>query len=561
MKKTRVAVAATTAAAALALTGAAAATASAAEPAADSVTHKENDRVPDGAAWTQHYFPSSDGSGVELHADVLLPEDLPAGEQVPVILSVGAYFGHSGQLADEKWTHTGPSGRFNDLVEGTGLFDRGYALVLVDLRGFGGSTGCLDFMGKGEQADVKAAIDWAATQPWSTGSVGMYGMSYDATTGLVGNNLDQDALKAVVAQEPVWDMYNVVRSNRVPKVGGILAPNTYNQIASLEQLPDDQERYRQNSRYEQEHPECLGNNTNDTLEADPRAEYWQQRDLAKQAEGSDTPLLFTQGFIEPNTKPEGMQEYLANHQGEERAWLGQWAHVRGNATTADGRLEMGRAGWLDEVMSFFDEHLKGVEPTVDYPAVAVQDNTGAWRAQDTWPVSDSSADVTLPDGSYVDSGRLGDSAGFLAWSEPVEHDVRITETPRIEMNTEGSGNVMVKLYDVAPDGSAVMFDEQVSMVDASGHLAVDLKSTDWTLLAGHSLAVEIGTIQDGLWIDTPTGDRITVTDVRLNLTVDDPADDVATEGERSPYLDTYLAGYTKKLTVGTPSFTVPSARG
>ncbi|MGN0118360.1 MAG: hypothetical protein ACI39M_12865, partial [Streptomyces albidoflavus] len=31
-----------------------------------SVTHEENERVPEGARWTQHYFPSSDGSGTEL---------------------------------------------------------------------------------------------------------------------------------------------------------------------------------------------------------------------------------------------------------------------------------------------------------------------------------------------------------------------------------------------------------------------------------------------------------------------------------------------------------------
>ncbi|WP_372350872.1 hypothetical protein [Streptomyces sp. KL116D] len=120
---------------------------------------------------------------------------------------------------------------------------------------------------------------------------------------------------------------------------------------------------------------------------------------------------------------------------------------------------------------------------------------------------------------------------------------------------------MVKLYDVAPDGSAVMFDEQVALAGASGHVAMDLKSTDWWLKAGHSLAVETGTVQDGGWIDTPTGDRIEVTGARLDLSVDDPSKDQATEGERSPYLDTYLKAYTKKLTPRTPTFTIPSARG
>jgi uncharacterized protein len=58
--------------------------------------------------------------------------------------------------------------------------------TILRSRGFGGSGGCLDWVGPGEQADVKAAIQWSAKQPWSTGKVGMYGKSYDAVTGLVG---------------------------------------------------------------------------------------------------------------------------------------------------------------------------------------------------------------------------------------------------------------------------------------------------------------------------------------------------------------------------------------
>lgn len=51
--------------------------------------------VPEGAAWTEATIPSSDG--VQLHADILRPKSVPAGARVPVILSIGPYFGHSGQ--------------------------------------------------------------------------------------------------------------------------------------------------------------------------------------------------------------------------------------------------------------------------------------------------------------------------------------------------------------------------------------------------------------------------------------------------------------------------------
>ncbi|MFI6862888.1 CocE/NonD family hydrolase [Streptomyces sp. NPDC050421] len=597
----------------LALTGALAGPvtpALAAEPAAvagtsapsDPITHEENDRVPEGAVWTQHYFPSSDRSGTELHADVLLPEGLPKGARVPVILSVGPYFGHSGQTGPEGWSHTGPSSRFQDFIEGTDLFARGYAFVMVDLRGFGGSTGCLDWAGPGEQADVRAAIDWAADRSWSTGAVGMYGKSYDASTGLIGNDLDQRALKAVVAQEPVWDMYQYIYSNGVPRPNVTGTANAYNSIAMMGALADDDSRYQANAAYEQAHPECLTQNTAGYRTTDQQSRYWTSRDLARKAKGTDTPLFVTQGFIENNTKPEEMEEYLDNHKGPERGWLGQWEHVRGGDRTSDGRLSMGREGWYDETLSFYDQYLKGKRPTVSYPAYSVEDSTGTWRAQRTWPGESRTVNVALGSGAYVDDGGAsarGAAAGdggptlrpsaqpsgewdlenapsldpaapkalaagaarlqaagevtssFFVRSEPVARAVRVTGTPRLSLTTKGEGNVMVKLYDVAPDGSAVMFDEQVSLVDR-GRLTVDLKATDWTLAAGHVLAVEIGSIQTGSWRDTPSGETIKVKDARLALALDDPANDIATAGARSPFLDTYLRQYTVQL---------PSAQG
>ncbi|XKK61649.1 CocE/NonD family hydrolase [Streptomyces sp. ARC32] len=599
--------------AALALTaglGGPAVAAEGAEPAATAtgagpVTHEENDRVPEGSVWTQHYFPSSDRSDTRLHADVLLPEGLKRREKVPVILSIGPYFAHAGQTGPEGWSHTGPSARFQDFIEGTDLFDQGYAFVMVDLRGFGGSTGCLDWGGPGEQADVRAAIDWAAKQPWSTGAVGMYGKSYDAVTGLIGNNLDQRALKAVVAQEPVWDMYQYIYSNGVPRPNVTGTADAYNSIASMPAMADDDPRYRAAARYEESHPECLTENSAGYRISDQRDEHWTSRDLARMAKGSDTPLFVTQGFVENNTKPEEMEEYLDNHRGPERGWLGQWDHVRGGDRVEDGRLAMGREGWYEETLSFYDRYLKGVRPTVRYPAYAVEDSTGAWRAQRTWPVTERSVTVPLGGGSYVDDGgasaraeltasgtpapkapqppgrwdmenapateqpapaglaaglaerqRAGEvGSSFFVWSKPLKTDTRVTGTPQVSLTARGEGNVMLKLYDVAPDGTAVMFDEQVSLVKP-GRMSVDLKATDWTLAAGHVLAVEIGSIQTGSWRDTPSGETVRVRGAKLRLALDGPADDVATQGDRSPYLDTYLRRYTVDLPAGPGTFSV-----
>lgn len=95
-----------------------------------------------------------------------------------------------------------------------------------------------------------------------------------------------------------------------------------------------------------------------------------------------------------------------------------------------------------------------------------------------------------------------------------------------------------------------------------GKTSFELRSTDWTLQKGHSLAVKIGTIEPGFgldedWIDSPSNERITVQNARLELALDDPTDDKATHGDPAPWLDTYQQVYTEKLPLGTPSFTVP----
>ncbi|MCO8276697.1 CocE/NonD family hydrolase [Actinoplanes sp. TRM 88003] len=593
MKPVRTAAALLTAAA-LTVSVAGAATASA-----------DNERVPEGATWTQHYFPSS--GGAELHADVLLPKGLAKGQKVPVILSVGPYFGHSGQKSKEDWKTAGPSDRFSDFIEGTKLFERGYAFVMVDSRGFGGSTGCLDFAGPDEHDDVKAAIDWSARQSWSTGSVGMYGKSYDAITGLIGNNLDQDALKAVVAQEPIWNPYRNPHSNGVPRPNMLSVPTIYNSIASLPQMPDDTAKYKANAAYEATHPQCLDDNLAGYLIGEEQAPYWQERDLPREARGSDTPLFVTQGFIEDNTKPEDMDEYLANHRGPKRAWLGQWNHVRGNDRTEEGQLEMGREGWFAETMAFYDQYLKGIAPKVKYPAFAVQDSTGKWRAQNTWPVVEKTATIGLGGGSYFDDGGADaraalvesgaplpppptgtpdpeEGAGGLEpvipkslaavqlkriqagrttsaifkFSAPVTEATRLTGTPEASVVARGQGNVMVKLYDVGPDGKAVIINENVSLLNR-GRTSFDLKSTDWTLAAGHVLGVEIGAVQTGSWLDRPSRETIRVRDARLKLALDDPADDVATPGNAAVFQKKYLERHQVDLTALPPSFKVPAA--
>ena len=73
-----------------------------------------------------------------LHADVLRPKGATDADKTPVILSIGPYFNHSGQTGpagpaegtsyDPVGPNAGPSERFQDFVEGSGLLKKGYTL-------------------------------------------------------------------------------------------------------------------------------------------------------------------------------------------------------------------------------------------------------------------------------------------------------------------------------------------------------------------------------------------------------------------------------------------------
>ena len=484
--------------------------------------------VPPGATWTEATVPSPDG--VKLHADILRPSQLAADAKTPVILSIGPYFNHSGQTGpagpvegtsyDPIGPSTGPSDRFLDFVNGAKLMERGYTYVMVDLRGFGGSTGCLDWGGPGEQADVVAAVQWAAAQPWSTGAVGMYGKSYDGVTGLIGVNKRPAGLKAVVSQEPVYDLYRYLYGDGIRRENSILTPALYDLIDQTPGPLADSPDYNLAGADDTMRPGCKLLNWADQAGNDDHfSPYWRARNLIPGAVGSDVPLFLTQGLTENNTVADGMAQYLRNHTGYERAWLGPWEHVRGNETDESGRLKMGRAGWFDEVMRFYDRFLKGTTPTVQDPPVAVQTNDGKWRAEDVWPPADAKGYTSkLRAGSYTDDGSgsatgSSDTEGVWTISPRLTHAAHLAGSGRAVIDvatTRPNANLVVDVYDLDEFGIGPLITRQGFLARSSGAKTLDLWSADWKVPAGHRIAVRVTDANEDWWIHMPLFDTVDV---------------------------------------------------
>ncbi|KAG7286340.1 hypothetical protein NEMBOFW57_008649 [Staphylotrichum longicolle] len=83
----------------------------------------------------------------------------------------------------------------------------GYVVIRVDARGSGRSPGKLDILSPREIKDYYNAIEWAGVQPWSTGKVGLNGISYYAITQWLVASLQPPHLAAMIPWEGAGDAY------------------------------------------------------------------------------------------------------------------------------------------------------------------------------------------------------------------------------------------------------------------------------------------------------------------------------------------------------------------
>ncbi|HVE62448.1 MAG TPA: CocE/NonD family hydrolase [Mycobacteriales bacterium] len=518
--------------------------------------------VPEGATWSEAYITSRDGT--KLHADVLLPENRKSNTRHPVILSIGPYYGSGSQgFPAYDPMGKGPSDRFNDLIEEGRIFQKGYALVLVDSRGYGSSGGCNDLGGPGEQSDAKAAVEWAATQPFSTGKVGMWGKSYDGWTQVMALAGKPKGLAATVIQAPLIEGYRGFFENGVHYdalwyatpglyAGYDLTPPTAN---------DDPQEFVHALTGTATKPDCYAANAAGPVNPDPSAAYWKARNIIKKAGESTVPTLWSHGFNDVNTKPTNVFPVYSALKGPKRAWFGQWDHIRGNQADL-----VGRDGFMAEAMNWLDHWLKGL-PLKKAPAVEIQDGDGAWRAEKAWPPADVvMRSMTLRPGSWTD--EAGNSAaspegGTWSVSQPAPHDVRLAGllrlTAQVAVQNPAGGNLVALVYDVDADGESRLISRGASAVNsAQDGVSFDLWPQDWLLPKGHRIAVQLSADDALMYQPTYKGGTVTLQSGELllpiprrartsNLAGDEAA---AAANNPTPTLTTQLDGRETKADFG-----------
>jgi len=141
--------------------------------------------------------------GVRLAVDTYLPGGAPG--RVPAIAIFTPYYRRF-KLAEGAPGGTEPSpnaGKYRDF-----FVPRGYAVIVVDVRGTGASFGTRDsFRSPLERDDYREIVDWIVKQTWSDGRVGATGVSYVGAAADFVASTGHPAIKAIAPLFSVWDTW------------------------------------------------------------------------------------------------------------------------------------------------------------------------------------------------------------------------------------------------------------------------------------------------------------------------------------------------------------------
>lgn len=180
----------------------------AAAPADDELSSEESGA----ATGPTHYVRVSDGTWIALH--VQMPEGYVEGDRYPTILEASGYESGSadgrtpaGDLADQTGISEIPLQGGTRAAHGERHDDQ-YVTVMMSIRGTGCSSGQFDLFSWRSALDGREIIDgWIAEQPWSDGSVGIYGHSYSGITGTMIAATQPEHLEVISVSGLIGDIY------------------------------------------------------------------------------------------------------------------------------------------------------------------------------------------------------------------------------------------------------------------------------------------------------------------------------------------------------------------
>lgn len=162
-------------------------------------------------------MPIAMDDGIVLRCDVFRPT---TDGRFPVILTMGPYgkWLHFEDLYGTQWRRmceahpevpTDSTNKYQvwEVVDPEKWVPDGYVVVRVDSRGAGRSQGVIDIWSLREAQDLALCVEWAGVQPWSSGKVGLNGISYFGQNQWQCAALQPKHLAAMIPWEAAADFY------------------------------------------------------------------------------------------------------------------------------------------------------------------------------------------------------------------------------------------------------------------------------------------------------------------------------------------------------------------
>jgi predicted acyl esterase len=347
----------------------------------------------------------------------------------------------------------------------------GYVCVRVDSRGAGRSAGYLDHNNARENRDFHDCIEWAAAQPWSSGKVGLNGISYYASSQWRAAALQPPHLAAICVWEGWADYYRdgarhggiacTFRKNwqemqvvTVQHGRGSRGPKsrvTGELVCGDETLPDDQLRRNRSDMW--------GNILSRPLIDD----YYRERtaDLSKVT----VPLLSAANWGGQGLHTRGNFEGFIRAASKEK-----WLEVHGGSHWAPFYTDYG----IDLQKRFFDYFLKGEDNGWDrQPRVLLQVrhvDKFVPRHENEWPLA-----RTQWTRYHLDLEKRTLTTSAATGSAKLEYEALgdgVTfSTPPLERETEITGPSALKLFLSSSTSDADVF-AVVRVFDSQGREVV-----------------------------------------------------------------------------------------
>jgi putative CocE/NonD family hydrolase len=472
--------------------------------------------------------------GVELAATLYLPDDAD-DNPIPAILEYLPYRKDDAMLARDYSLYA-------DLTR------RGYAGARVDIRGTGASGGDLPAgeYTEQEQADAEVVIAWLASQPWCTGSVGMWGISWGGFNSIQVAMRKPPALKAIIAVDASDDLFH----DDVHYIDGLLHLDEYtvmiDQLNSLSPAPDYPLDEQTLARRFDAEPWFMT-----WLAQQQDGPYWRRASLRPDYARMQVPSFLIAGYWDGYR--DSVVRMAAAIPAPVKVLVGPWNHTFPHDAPYGPAIE-----WRTEAVRWWDHWLKGIDtglldepPITAYvqawrpPDPGLTELPGFWRAETALPPERTRHEVLYcgaernlsaqagPDGSvqlrYVPSAGLEaghwwgeltvDQRGADAYSLtfdslPLAGDLEILGLPRVEIHAGADAsplNWFARLNDVAPDGTVTLvagggrsdrpdpMRDPAAAADAgpadtgpqADWLPLDLHLASWVFPKGHRIRLSI----------------------------------------------------------------------